>query len=156
MSHATTASPKPSLRAPWRVGDAVVGRGNVGWTTSKGRQLCPCWICSQGPLAEKTGRGSLLNRPSCPPPLPDGPNGQGTELKLPGPILVATTLERSSGLSSPGPTLLTITLDRYLGLSSLGPTLLTITSDRYLGLSSLGSTPMTKTLEQSVFGRAGR
>ena len=29
--------------------------------------FCPCQNCSQGPPAEKTGRGSLLNRPSCPP-----------------------------------------------------------------------------------------
>ena len=29
MSHATTASPKPSFRALWRVGDAVVGRRNA-------------------------------------------------------------------------------------------------------------------------------
>ena len=35
MSHALTASPKPSFRAPWRAGDAMVGRGNAGWTTSK-------------------------------------------------------------------------------------------------------------------------
>ena len=34
-SHSTTASPKSSFRAPWRVGDAMVGRGNAGWTTSK-------------------------------------------------------------------------------------------------------------------------
>ena len=34
MSHAMTASPKPSFRAPCRVGDAVVWRGNAGWTTS--------------------------------------------------------------------------------------------------------------------------
>ena len=33
----------------------------------------------QGPPAEKTGRGSLLNRPSCPP---DDPIGQRPELKL--------------------------------------------------------------------------
>ena len=26
---------KPSFRTPWRVGDAMVGRGNVGWTTSE-------------------------------------------------------------------------------------------------------------------------
>ena len=31
----------------------------------------------EGPSAEKTGRGSLLNRPSC---LPDEPIVQGTEL----------------------------------------------------------------------------
>ena len=33
MSHSTTASPKPSFKAPWRVGDSVVGRGNAGWTS---------------------------------------------------------------------------------------------------------------------------
>ena len=48
--------------------NAVVGRGNAGWTTSKHRYPCPCKNCSQGPPAEKTGRGFLLNRPSCPPP----------------------------------------------------------------------------------------
>ena len=39
-------------------------RRNGGWTTSKSGHPCPCQICSQGPSAEKTGRGSLLNRPS--------------------------------------------------------------------------------------------
>ena len=29
----TTASTKLSFRTPWRVGDAVVGRGNARWTT---------------------------------------------------------------------------------------------------------------------------
>ena len=33
LSLATTASPKPPFRAPKRVGDAVVGRGNAEWTT---------------------------------------------------------------------------------------------------------------------------
>ena len=87
MSHATTASPKPSFRAPWKAGDTVVGRGNVRWTTSKIGHPCSCQICSQGPPAEKTGRGSMLNRPSClpsPPPHPpspsDDPIGQGSEL----------------------------------------------------------------------------
>ena len=77
MSQARTASPKPSFRAPWRLGDAVVGRGKVGWTTSKSEHPCPCQDCSQGPPAEKTGRGSLLNRPSCPL---DDPISRGTEL----------------------------------------------------------------------------
>ena len=63
ISHATTASPKPSFRAPWRMGDAVVGRRNVGLTTSNSGHPCPCQNCSQGPCAEKTGRRSLLNRP---------------------------------------------------------------------------------------------
>ena len=34
MSHVMTASPKPSFSVPWRMGDAVVSRGNAGWTTS--------------------------------------------------------------------------------------------------------------------------
>ena len=67
MSHATTDSPKPSFRAPWRVGNTVVDRGNAGWTTSNSEHICPCQNPSQGPSAEKTGRGSLLNRLSCPP-----------------------------------------------------------------------------------------
>ena len=49
MSLATAASPKPSVRVPWRVGDAVVGRRNAGWTRSKGgwTSLCPCQHLSQ-------------------------------------------------------------------------------------------------------------
>ena len=78
MSHATTASPKLSFVVFWRMGGAVIGRGNVSWTTSKSRHPCPCQMRSQGPPAEKTGRGSLVNRPSCPP---DDPISQGTELK---------------------------------------------------------------------------
>ena len=68
MSHATTASLKPSFRAPWRVGDTVVGRGNVWQTTSKSGHLwpCTCQSCSQGPSVEKNWGGSLLNRSSCP------------------------------------------------------------------------------------------
>ena len=38
---------------------------------------CPCQNCSKGPSAEKSGRGSLVNCPSCPS---DNPIGQGTEL----------------------------------------------------------------------------
>ena len=34
-SHARTASPKPSFTAPWRVGDAVVGKGNAGWKSKR-------------------------------------------------------------------------------------------------------------------------
>ena len=39
---------------------------------------CPCQSCSQRPLAQKTRKGSLLNRPPCPP---DDPNCQRTELR---------------------------------------------------------------------------
>ena len=51
--------------------------GNAGWTTSKSRHPCPCQSFSQGPSAEMTGRGSLLNCSSC---SPHDPIGQGTEL----------------------------------------------------------------------------
>ena len=67
MLHAATASPKPSFSAPWRVGDAVVGRENAGWTTSKSGLACPCQNCSRGLPAERTGRRSLLNHPLCSP-----------------------------------------------------------------------------------------
>ena len=62
-SHVTTASPKPSFRAPWRLDDAMVGRGTAGRTTSNTGYPCLCQSCSHGPPAEKTERGSLLNRP---------------------------------------------------------------------------------------------
>ena len=77
MSRVTTASPKPSFRVPCRVGDAVVGRANAVWTTSKCGHPCPCQNCPQRPSAEKTGQAFLLNLPPCPS---DNPIGQGTEL----------------------------------------------------------------------------
>ena len=86
MLHARTTSPKPSFRAPLRVGNTVVGKGYAGWTTSKSGCPCSCQSSSQWPPAEKTGTGSLLNCPSCPRPLPspkhlhDNPINQGTEL----------------------------------------------------------------------------
>ena len=61
MSHASTASLKPSIWAPWSVGDAVVDSENAKWTTSESGHICPCQNCWQGPPAEKTERGSLLN-----------------------------------------------------------------------------------------------
>ena len=42
------------------------------------RSPCPCQNCSQGPPGEKIGRGSLLNRSSCPP---DEQIVQGTEVE---------------------------------------------------------------------------
>ena len=77
MSHAMTAPPKPSFKAPWRLGNAIVGRRNAGWTTAKSGRPYPCQTCLQGPPAEKIGRASLPNRFSCPV---DDPIGQGTEL----------------------------------------------------------------------------
>ena len=53
LSHATTASPEPSIRAPWREDDAVVGRGNAWWTTAKSGHPCPCQNCSQGASCRK-------------------------------------------------------------------------------------------------------
>ena len=56
-----------------KVSNAVVGRGNVGWTTSKIRRPCPCQNCS--PLwdscrkLKKTKQTNTwtLNHPSCSP-----------------------------------------------------------------------------------------
>ena len=76
MSHAMTASPNPFFRAPWRVGDAMVGRGNVGWTTSKSEQPFSMPELLTLASCRKTGRGSLLNHLSYPC---NDPTGQGTE-----------------------------------------------------------------------------
>ena len=76
MSHATTASPKPSFRATCRVGDAMVGRGNAGWTTSKSGHPCPCQICLKGWM-RISAESSFMSTPplhSTPPPTPTRPN----------------------------------------------------------------------------------
>ena len=85
MLHAMAALPKPPLRAPCRVGDTKVSRGNAGWTTSKSGHPCLCQNCSQWP-AEKIGRGSWLNRPSSLPP--DNPISQRTELNWTGVVSI--------------------------------------------------------------------
>ena len=56
---------------PWLAEEMLDGQ------KTKSGHPCPCQNCSQGPPVEKTGRGSLLNRPSCPS---DDPIGQGIEL----------------------------------------------------------------------------
>ena len=89
---------QPLQNRHWRMGDAMAGRGNAGWTTSKNRHPCPCQNCSQGPPAEKTGRGSLLNRLSC---LFDDPIGLGTELNISIGSLDAPSLGVSSELKEP-------------------------------------------------------
>ena len=86
MSLARTASLKPSFRAPWRMGDAVVGWEDARWTTLKNGHPCLCQNCSQWPLAGQTGRESLLNHLSCPL---DDPIGQGTELNCSQPSKVS-------------------------------------------------------------------
>ena len=63
-------------RALWRVGDAVVVEKRLERLHQR-VDIPPKPEVSQWPPAEKTGRGSLLNRPSC---LPNDPVGQGTEL----------------------------------------------------------------------------
>ena len=84
VSHATIASPKPSSGHLGGRATPLVGRGNAGWLTSISGHSGPGQICSQWPPAEKTGKASLLNRPSCSPPppslSPDDQIGQGTEL----------------------------------------------------------------------------
>ena len=71
---------KTILQGTLEGGRRVVGRGNAEWTTSKCGHPCPCQNCSQGRPAEKTGRRSLLNRPSSSPPPTDYLIGQRTEL----------------------------------------------------------------------------
>ena len=73
-----TTSPKSPFRASWKVSDPLVDKENAGWTALNGGHFCPCQNCPKWPV-EKTGRGSLLNRPSCPP---DDPIGQGAELMV--------------------------------------------------------------------------
>ena len=77
MSHAMTASPKPSSRAPWRMDNAAVSRETTGQTTSKSGCPCPRQNYLWWPPTEKTGRGSLLSHPLCPT---DDPIDWGTEL----------------------------------------------------------------------------
>ena len=45
MSRAMTASPKLSFRAPWRVSNASISRGNAGQTMSNCGCPCTCWHC---------------------------------------------------------------------------------------------------------------
>ena len=42
-----------SFKAPWRVGDSVVGRENVGWTTSRSGHPGSYHYCSQGPASRR-------------------------------------------------------------------------------------------------------
>ena len=81
MSHVTTASPNhlPGHIEGWAI--AMVSRRSAWWTIWKSWHPCPCQNYSQGPPAEKTGRGSLLNCP-CPSCSPDDPISQGTELNI--------------------------------------------------------------------------
>ena len=53
---------------------SAVGRGNDGIATLKSGRPCTCQNCSRWSPSEKTGRGSLLNRPL------DDLIGRGTEL----------------------------------------------------------------------------
>ena len=61
-----------------RVSNAMVSRGNAGWTSKNGRPYL-CQNCWRWPPAEQTGKWSLLNRPSCPP---NDPFISGGELQL--------------------------------------------------------------------------
>ena len=76
-THSTTASPKPSFRATWRVGNAVVGRGDAGRISSNSTDPSPCQSCSQGPLTLEEDFCWIVHVPS------DDPIGQGTEPNWP-------------------------------------------------------------------------
>ena len=93
MSLATTASPKPSFSAPWRMDDAVVGRGNAGWTTSKSGHPCSCQNCSQWPPAEKIGKGIAAGLSPMSPRRPNR-SRDWTELHISGPNTIHRVTSR--------------------------------------------------------------
>ena len=65
IQSATHCSAAATKKLPsGRVGDAVVSRGNAGWTTSKNGHPR---TAQKGLPQEKTGRGSLLNSTPLPP-----------------------------------------------------------------------------------------
>ena len=74
MSHTPIPSPKLSFRATWRIGDAMVGRGNTGWTTPKSGHPSHARNSRKGLLHKRLEKGSLLNRPQ------DDPIGQESKL----------------------------------------------------------------------------
>ena len=66
-SHVMTASPNSSSRAPWRVDDAVVGKGNLDGHLRRLDIPAHARTAHKGLLQlKKTGGRSLLNCPSCP------------------------------------------------------------------------------------------
>ena len=73
------------------------GRGNAGRTPSKSGHPCPCQNYSWWPPAEKSGRGSLLNRPSC---SHDDPVDQRTEVNWRFPTVQPDRKALNSALSS--------------------------------------------------------
>ena len=70
MTHATTASPKPSSTVPWTAEEMLDGQLQRVDLSANART-------SHKGFLLKTGRRSLLNRPSCPP---NNPIGERTEL----------------------------------------------------------------------------
>ena len=71
-----TAFPRQFFGLPWRMDNAVIG-GEIldGQRERVDVPLHARTSRAKWPIAEKTERGSLLNRPSCPS---DEPIGQGT------------------------------------------------------------------------------
>ena len=74
LSCAISASPNPSSTVLFRVGYAMVGRGNAGWTMSKSGHPCLCCIRLE---LWKMVSVELSSMPS------DHPSCQGTELTSP-------------------------------------------------------------------------
>ena len=68
---------KTILQGTFAVGRRRGRQRNCWMDNIKKWTSLPMQDCSQGPPAEMTQKGSLLNRPSR---LPDDPIGQGTEL----------------------------------------------------------------------------
>ena len=71
---------KQSFRAPWRVSEAEVSRGNAGWTASKSGHVSHARSASDGLLQDRLEESAELSVMSPIPPTPDNPIDQGAEL----------------------------------------------------------------------------
>ena len=67
------------------MGDAVVSRGNAGWTTLKSGHPCPCQSCSHGPLQKRLEENFCWIVPHVPP---NDPISQGAELNWTVPLMM--------------------------------------------------------------------
>ena len=70
-SHAFTPFPIPSFRVPLSVGNAMVCRGNAGWTTSKSGHPSPSQNCPRWPPTEKDRKRNFAESPLMAPWWPN-------------------------------------------------------------------------------------
>ena len=103
MLRATTASPKPSFRGTSEGGRQSRSAEELLDGQHQRLDIPARSGTAHSGLPQKTGKGSLLNRPSCllPPPLPPGRSNRSrgwTELNCIVSVKVPTDLETPGGL----------------------------------------------------------